>query len=61
MTFPAELEIYDGGSGREREEWLRSFWKKRDMPPVSAAKARGDGAISGGAIWQDDIWEELFP
>lgn len=40
VTFPEELETYEAGSGREREEWLRTFWKNRDMALVSAGKAR---------------------
>ena len=40
VTFPAELEKYNTRSGNEREEWLQSFWKKRDMALVSAGKAR---------------------
>ncbi len=40
VTFPAELETYKAKSGKEKEEWLRAFWKKRDMALVSAGRVR---------------------
>ncbi len=40
VTFPEELETYEVKLGTEKEEWLQTFWKKRDMALVSAGKAR---------------------
>lgn len=61
VTFPEELETYEARSGREREEWLRSFWKKRDMALVSAGKARE--AEHYRRVWQARTYfgEKVFP
>lgn len=61
VTFPEELETYEARSGRQREEWLRSFWKKRDMALVSAGMARE--AEHYRRVWYARTFfgEKLFP
>lgn len=61
VTFPEELETYEARSGRQREEWLRSFWKKRDMALVSAGLARE--AEHYRRVWYARTFfgEKLFP
>lgn len=61
VTFPEELQTYEARSGREREEWLRSFWKKRDMALVSAGMARE--AEHYRRVWYARTFfgEKLFP
>lgn len=61
VTFPAELENYTAKSGEEKAEWLRDFWKKRDMALVSAGKARE--AEHYRRVWHARTFfgEKVFP
>ncbi len=57
VTFPVELETLTAKSGKEKEEWLRAFWKKRDMVLVSAGTARE--AEHYRRVWY--TWPFSFP
>ena len=61
VTFPEELETYEVKLGTEKEEWLQTFWKKRDMALVSAGKGRE--AEHYRRVWHARTFfgEKVFP